>query len=151
MDGFGLRALFVDGQHQAAVEQLVVDLGGRGGEEELRGPLDVVLVRHELARLWVFPRRRDGELALRLQQLQRVAGARRAFFFDDGEHLVLELHVAHVEERLPGHRRVLHLVFLGHEGEHRFHQRRFSSGAARLNQHRERLFELSRNRGQVAE
>jgi hypothetical protein len=43
---------------------------------------------------------RDRQRAFALQQLQRVGGAAGAFLFHDGQHLVLQIHLAHVVERL---------------------------------------------------
>jgi len=79
-------------------------------------------VGEELARLRVLARRGDGELALALQELERVARPLGALLLDDGEHLVGEVGLAHVEERLPGHGRVLDPLLLGHEGEDGLHE-----------------------------
>ena len=57
----------------------------------ITGPFDAVLVRHELARARVLAGRGDRQLALALQELQRVARALGALLLDDGEDLVLQV------------------------------------------------------------
>ena len=77
----------------------------------------------KLARRRVFAGRSDRQLAFRLATASAHRRPRCALLFDDGQHLVLEIGLAHVEERLPGHRGVLHALLLRHEGQHRIHQR----------------------------
>jgi hypothetical protein len=77
---------------------------------------------HQLPRLRILPRRRDLQLPLALQNLERVRRPRRALLFDDGQHLVRQLGLAHVKERLPRHRRVLHPLLLRHKRQYRLHQ-----------------------------
>ena len=117
----GLLAVLVHREHQAAVEQLLVDLDRGGGQEDHHRTFDPVLLRHQVARGRILAGRCDSELAFGLQQLERVAGAAGAFLFDDGEDLVLEVGAAHVEQRLPGHGRVFHALFFGHHRQHRIH------------------------------
>ena len=84
-----------------------------------------------------------------MQQFERVGGAQRAFFFDDGEHLVFQIAFAHVEERLPCHGRVLHLLLFGHQREHGFHQGRLARCGTGLHQDRERRVEQARSHRQI--
>ena len=51
----------------------------------------MIRIGHELAGLGVFAGRGDRQLPFRLQQLQRVARTRRAFFFEDGRGLRVRL------------------------------------------------------------
>ena len=99
----------------------------------------------------VLARRRDRELLLGLQELERIARALRALLLDDREHLVPQVEVAHVEQRLPRHRRVLHLFLVGDEGEDRFHQRRLARCRRRLDDDGERIVELARHRREQAD
>jgi len=122
MDGLGLRAPLVHAQHNAAVQQLFVDLDGRRRQEDHHRTFHAVLLRHEVAGVGVLAGARNGQLAFALQELQGVARAARALFLGDGEDLVFQIGLAHVEQALPGHRAVLDALFLGHEGEHRIHQ-----------------------------
>jgi hypothetical protein len=101
------------------------------------------------ARLRVLARRGDRELALALQELERVARALRALLLDDRQDLVREVVLAHVEERLPGHRRVLDPLLVGEEGEHRLHERGLARRRRALDHDRERLLELARDRRQI--
>ena len=145
VDGLRLLALFVDGEHQAAVQQLLIEVDGGGGQEDHDRAFHAVLMRDQLAGGRILSGRRDGQHALALQQLQRISRPQRALFFHDGEHLVLEIHLAHVEQRLARHGRVLHAFLFGNEGEHRIHQRAFPGGRRRLHQHRQRRFQVTRH------
>jgi hypothetical protein len=132
------------------VQQLLVDLDCRRREEDHHRAFHPVLVGDEPSRGRVLPGARDRELALALEELQRVARSLRAFLFDDGEDLVSQVRLAHVEERLARHRRVLDALLFRHEGQDGLHQRRLPRGRTRLDHHGERLFQLPRHRGQVA-
>ena len=76
VDRAGLLPSLVDGEDQAPVLQLLVDLGRGGGEEQHHRPLDPVLLGHQASRLRVLARASDRELAFGLQELQRVGRAR---------------------------------------------------------------------------
>ena len=78
-------------------------------------PLDVILLGAELAGGRILGGRGDRQLALALQELQRVAGSVRPFFLGDGEQLVLQVPLAHVEQALSGHRRVDDAILFRHE------------------------------------
>ena len=78
------------------------------------------------------------ELALALQELQGVARTLGALLLGDREHLVLQVRLAHVEERLARSSPSTDPLLLGHESEHRLHQRRLAGGRAALHEHRER-------------
>ena len=151
VNGDGLLPGLVHREHDAPVLQLLVEVDGGGGQEDRRRAFDVVLVGHQLARGRVLAGRGDGELALALQQLEGVAGALCPLLLGDRQDLVLEVGLSHVEEALPGHRRVLDPLLFRHEGQHRLHQRRLAGRRARLHQHPERLVELARDRRQVAD
>ena len=75
VDRLRLLAVLVHRQHQAAIEQLLVDVDGRGGEEHHHRTFHAILMRDEPARLRVLARRCDRQHAFALQQLQRVGGA----------------------------------------------------------------------------
>ena len=62
---------------------------------------------------------------------------------------MLEVGVAHVEERLPGHGGVFYPVFLGEEGQGGVHQRSFSRRARALHDARQRLVEEARGADEV--
>jgi hypothetical protein len=140
VDGARLLAAFVDRKRQTAIGELLVQIHRRGGKDRHHRAGDVVLVRDQLAGGRILAGGRNRQLALGLQQLQRVGGARGALFLGDGENLVPQILLAHVEERLSGHCRVLHLLLLGNKSQHRVHQRRIAGGRARLDHHPERLF-----------
>ena len=74
-----------------------------------------------------------------------------ALFLHDGEYLVLQIRLAHVEERLAGHGGVLHPLLFGQEREHRLHQRAFARCRRRLHDHRQRRFQMSRHHAQIAD
>ena len=119
-----LLAPLVHGEHDAAVQKLLVHLERRRRQEDHHRALHAVFLRDEPPRRGVFARRCDGELALRLQELQRVRGALGAFLLGDGQDFVREVRFAHVKQRLPRHRRVLHSLLLRHQPQHSLHQRR---------------------------
>ena len=56
VDGLGLRAVFVHRQHQAAIQQLFVQVYRRGGEEDHHRAFDAILMRDEPPRRGVFAR-----------------------------------------------------------------------------------------------
>jgi len=58
-------------------------------------------MREQAACRRVFARAGDSQLALALQQLQGVGGPLRSGLLHDGQHLVLQVAFAHVEQRLP--------------------------------------------------
>ena len=117
-----LRLVLVHRQHHATVQQLFVDVDGRRGQEDHHRTLDPVFMRAQTARVRVLAGRGDAQLAFRLQQLQRVGGAACALLFRDGQDFMFQILFAHVKQRLPGHRRVLHPVLCGNKGQHRIHQ-----------------------------
>ena len=133
----------VDGQDEAPVEQLLVDVDRRGGEKDRHRPLDPVLVGHQAPRGRVLAGRGDRQLALGLEELQGVARPLGAFFFGDRQDLVGEIGLPHVEEALPGHRRVGDPLLLRDQIENRLHQARLARGRGRLDDHRERVLELA--------
>ena len=141
----------VDRQDQAAVEELLVDVDGGGGEKDRDRPLDPVLVGHEPAGLRVLARRGDRELAFGLEELQGVGGPLGALLLGDGQDLVGEIRLAHVEEALPRHRRVGHPLLLGHQIENRVHQGGLARGRARLEDDGERVVELAADGREVAD
>ena len=150
VDGPGLLPVLVHRQHHAAVLQLLVDLDGGGGQEDHHRPLHLVLVRHQPPRGRVLAGGGDGQLPLALQQLQRVGGPLRPLLLGDGQDLVLQVRPAHVEQRLAGHGRVLHLLLFRHEGQDGLHQGRLAGRRGRLHQHRQGLVQLARDGRQVA-
>ena len=75
----------------------------------------------------------------------------RSLLFDDGQYLILEVGLAHVEERLPGHRGVLNPLLVGQEREYRLHERAFASGGRRLHDHRKRRIQMPRDDAQIAD
>ena len=149
MDGAGLVAALVDGQHQAAVGQLLVEVDGGRGQHQRHRPLNLVFLRHQLARHRVFAGGGDGERALALQQLERIGGMARAFLLGNGQRLVLEVRLAKVEQALAGHCRVGDPLFLGHQIKHPVHQRRLARRAGRLDQNGKRTVELAAQGGQI--
>ena len=74
----------------------------------------MVFLRHHPARLRVLARRRNRQLALALQELQRVAGFLRARFFHDGEDLVPQIRLAEIKQRLAGEGRVFDSLLRRH-------------------------------------
>ena len=65
---------------------------------------------------------------------------------------MLQVRLAHVEERLARHRRVLHPLLLRHEGQHRLHERATSPPpSCDWMIDGERLLELARDRREVAD
>ena len=149
VDSRGLFLRFVHRQHKAAVQEFFVDLNGRRRQEDHHRPFDVVLLRFHPSRVRVFARARDGELAFRLQELQRIARFLRAFFLHDREHLVFEILLAQVVEALPGHGAVLHALLFREHREHRLHERGFARRAGALDDHGQRSRELARRAGQI--
>ena len=150
VDGLGLFSSLIDAEHQTAVQKLFVDLNRGGGQKNHHRPFDAVFLRHQIAGGRVFSGAGNGQLAFRLQELQGVAGAARTLLLDDGENLVLEIRLAHVEKALPGHRRILDPLLLRHEGQHRIHQAGFARRRGALHQHGERRSQLARDCGEIA-
>ena len=106
--------------------------------------------RHEPPRRRVLASAGNGQLAFGLKQLQRIGGAFRALLLGNSEDLVFEIRFAQVEERLPGHGGVFDALLFRDEREHRFHERRLARRAGALDDHAQRLVELARERGQIA-
>ena len=102
-----------------AVQELLVDLDGRRREEDHHRAAHPVLLGHEPPARRVLARRGDRQLALALQELESVGRPLGPLLLDDRQDLVLEVRLAHVEEALPGHGRVLDPLLLGDEGERR--------------------------------
>ena len=150
VDAPRLLAALVDGQDEAAVEELLVDLDRRRRQEDHHRPFDAVFLRDEAPGLRVLAGGGDRQLAFGLEELQGVAGLLRAFLLRDGEDLVTEaLALAEVEERLPRQSRVLLALFLRDEAEDGFHERRLPRRRAGLDDDGERLVELSRDGREV--
>ncbi len=63
---------------------------------------------------------------------------------------MLEIFLAHVEERLPGHRRVALALFFRHKVEHRFHQRTLARRGRGLHHDGQRLRQQTRHGGEIA-
>ena len=62
---------------------------------------------------------------------------------------MFEVGFSHVEQALPRHRRVLHLLLIRHKRQHRIHQRTLARRARRLNHHPQRPGQLAAHRRQV--
>ena len=122
MNGARLFPSFIDGQQQAAIQEFFVEVARRCRQQQGHRAFNAILLGDQVARVRVFAGAGDGQLTLGLQQLQGVTRSRRAFFFDDGQRLVFQVGLAHVEQALPGHGAVFHFVFLGDEGEYGVHQ-----------------------------
>ena len=150
MDRLGLFSRFIHREHQATVHQLFIDVDGGGGQEQHHRAFDPVLFGHQVAGGLVLAGAGDGQLAFRLQQLQGIRRILRAFLFRDSQYLVFEVGLAHVEQALPGHGRVLHPLFFRHQVQHRIHQRGFTGGAGGLDDDGQRLVQLARDAGQIA-
>src|SRR5208283_730269 len=126
VNGARLLAVLVDREHDATIQQFFVHVVRRRGEKEHHRAFHAVLVCHVLTAHRVLAGGGDLQHAFRLQQLQRVGGAARAFLFGYGQNLVLQVFLPHVEQRLAGHGRVLLALLFRHEVQHRFHQRAFA-------------------------
>lgn len=109
MNGFGLFAAFVDGQHQTAVEQFFVHIDGRGGEHQHHRALNAVLLGHQVAGGFVLAGAGNGQFAVRLQQFQDIGRLANARFLGDGQNLVLQIRFAKIEKAPAGHGAVLDL------------------------------------------
>jgi hypothetical protein len=97
VDRAGLLAVLIDREHDAAVQELLVDVDRRRRRQEDRHrPRDPVGVGDQPARGAVLASRGDPQLTLGLQQLQRVGGALGALLLGDRQHLVREIGLAHV-------------------------------------------------------
>ncbi|OTA15313.1 hypothetical protein Xbed_03604 [Xenorhabdus beddingii] len=134
MDRFGLFAGFVDGQHQTTVQQLFIHINGGGGEHQHHRAFDGVAFGDQIARRLILAGARHRQLAVRLQQLQRIGGLPYPFFFGDGEDFMLEISFTQIEQALPGHGAVLNAFFCRYQAQYRIHQGRFSRRAAALDQ-----------------
>ena len=121
VDPFGLLAAFVDGQHETAIHQLLVDVDRGGCQHDRNRSFDVIFLGLHPPGRRVLSRARDSQLPFRLEELQSIAGLLRAFFLDDGEDLVLQILFAQVIERLPGHGAVFDLFLAREEAQYRFH------------------------------
>ncbi|MHB1060121.1 MAG: hypothetical protein ACYC0F_19855 [Rhodanobacter sp.] len=116
MDRLRLLAALVHAQHQAAVQQFLVQVDRRGRAEQHHRPAHPVGLRFQVARHRVLAGAGDTHLTLRLQQLQGVAGRVRAFLLADRQHLVRQVLLAQVEQALPGQGRVVVVRHLLHQG-----------------------------------
>ncbi|OQC68361.1 MAG: hypothetical protein BWX48_00069 [Verrucomicrobia bacterium ADurb.Bin006] len=143
MNALGLRRALVHRQRQAAVLQLLVQVNGRGRQENHHRAFDVIFLRDHLAGRGVFARAGDGEFAFALQKFQRVAGFLRARLLDDGEDFVFQIRLAQVVERLARHRGVFDALLLREERQHRVHQRGFARRAGALDDDGQRPFQLA--------
>ena len=100
--------------------------------------------------LFILTSAGNGQLALGLQELQRVAGLLRAFFFHDGQDLVLKISLAQIVERLARHGAVFDAGFLWDEGQNAFHQGGLPRGTGALDNDGQRTIQLTRDAGQIA-
>ena len=146
-----LLPVFIDRQHDATVQQLFVDLDGSGCKEDHYRPLHPVFLRHQAARAGILARAGDGQRPFALQQFQGVACPLRSLFLDNRQYLVLQVRLAHVEERLAGHGRILDLILRRHKGQDGIHERRFPGGGRRLNDDGKGLIELAADGRQIAD
>ena len=151
MDGPRLGAVLVDGQDQAAVTQLLVQLGGCRRQQQHHRALDAIRVGREPPGRRILAGGRDRQHALALQQLERVAGPGHALVLGDRQQLVGEIRLAQVEEGLARDRRVRHPLVGREHRQQRVHQRRLPRRRGALDQHRQRLVELAGDGGEVAD
>jgi len=145
-----LRACLIHREHERTVQELLVQVRGRGGEHDRHRSLHPVLLRHQPSRVRVLARACDREHALALQELERIARPLRALLLHHREYLVPQVLAAHVEEALSRHGRVLDALLFRYEAEHCVHERRLSRSAAALHDHRKRPLELPAHGRQVA-
>jgi len=143
-----LRGL-IDGEGQAPVLELLVQVDCRRRQHDHDRPLDPVDLRLHPPRRRVLARRGDRELALRLEELERVRGLFGSRLLHDGEDLVLQVGFAEVVQGLPRHRRVLDPLLLREEREHGVHERRLARRARTLDYDRQRPLQEPRHAGQV--
>lgn len=68
MNRFGLLAAFVDGQHQATVEQFLVHVDRGGGEHQHHRAFGRVLLGDQVPGGFVFAGAGNGQFAVQLQQ-----------------------------------------------------------------------------------
>ena len=149
VDRPGLLPALGDRKHQAPVQKLLVDVRRRGGQKDRHRPLDPVLVGHQPPGGRVLAGRGDGQLTFGLEELQGVGGPLGTLLFGDGEYLVGQIGLPHVEEALAGHRRVGHPLLGRHQLENRIEQRGLARGRGGLDDHRQRLGELAARRGEI--
>ena len=115
MDGAGLGLVLVDAEHDEAVGELGVELGGRRREDEGDRALHLIRARPQPPRGGVLARGGDREPSFCQEQLEGVQGAGGALLFGDRQHLVGEVARAEVVERLAREGRVAGEVLFGHE------------------------------------
>ena len=84
VDGACLLGALVDAEQQATVQQLLVDVDRRRREHQHHRTLHRVLLGREVAGGFVLRRARDAQLAIGLQELQRIRRLAHAFFLGDG-------------------------------------------------------------------
>ena len=149
MDARRLLGAFVDGQCEAAVLQLLVQVDRRRCQHDHDRPFDAVFLRLHPARLRVLARRGDHQLALRLQKLQGVARFLGPGFLHDGEDLVLEVRFAQIVEALTRHRGILDALLLREEREDGVHQGGLPGRARRLHNDRQGPLQLARHTCQI--
>ncbi|PHM21940.1 hypothetical protein Xbud_03837 [Xenorhabdus budapestensis] len=83
MDSFGLFAGFIDRQHQTTVQQFFIHINGGGGEHQHHRAFHGVAFGDEVSGRFILARARHRQLAITLQQLQRIGGLPYPFFFGD--------------------------------------------------------------------
>ena len=98
MDSLRLRPVFIDGENKAAVQHFLVEIDGRGCQEDHHRAFDSILMGQQAPCRRVFAGAGDSQNTFGLQQLQRIGRCVRALFLHDGQYLVLQVLLAHVEE-----------------------------------------------------
>ena len=145
----GLLGALVHRQRQASVLQLLVQVNGRGGQEDHDRAFDVVFLRHHFAGGRVLAGAGNGQLAFALQELQGVAGLLRPGFLHDRKDFVLQIRFTEIVKALAGHGAILDPFLLREEVQHRVHQGAFPGGAGALDDDGQRPFQLARDPGQI--
>ncbi len=149
LDRSGLFARLVDRQHQTAIQQLLIDVDRGRRQEQHHRPFHAVFLRDQLTCQRILASAGDRQLALRLQQLQRIRRLPYTLLLGDRQHLVLHAGFAKVKQALSRHRRVLHPLGLGHQRQHCVHQRALARRARALDQDRQWLVQLARHARQI--
>ncbi|PHM30165.1 hypothetical protein Xsze_04367 [Xenorhabdus szentirmaii DSM 16338] len=121
MDGFRLFTGFIDRQHQTAVEQLFIHINGGCGQHQHHRAFHRVAFGDEVPGCFVLARACHGQLAVTLQQLERIGRLPYPFFFGDSQYLMLQVGFTEVEQALAGHGAVLDALFFRYQVEHRLH------------------------------
>ncbi len=151
VDALGLLSGLADGEDEASVLEFLVDIGGGGGEEDHDGSLHLIVVSDEASCSGVLSGGGDAELALALEEFQCVAGALGAFFFHDGEDLVGQVGLAHVEEGLAGECGELDPILGGDEIEDGVHEGGLAGSGGGLHDEGQGAVEFSADGGDVAQ